>query len=319
MSASPADDARRNPAAPAALQTLLARVSRGSERVIIPINDCALSDDALTPSLYCVHALSGAGGADFADLGRLMPDVRIFGIQAPPKKMWDMAFGGSVQAVADYYVDALVRFQPNGPLLLGGWSAGASIALEMAQQLTKIHGRDVSLLVAFDAAPENSAAGLRPWNPRYLAELARNLPAWFAQEGIFEKGFLRSLRRQFSKKIVALAKTAIAYARGDQMAASHAVEGFMDLARFPPFQRSFMKRLYDSLLRYKPAPYAGRVLVYEAEVKPLYHVPQVARIWRAIAAPVEIVCVEGTTHLSILRNPNVQALADDLQERIAHL
>jgi thioesterase domain-containing protein len=316
MSASPADDARRNPAA---LQTLLARVSRNSERVIVPINDCALCDDERAPSLYCVHALSGAGGADFADLGRLMPDVRFFGIQAPPKKMWDMAFGGSVEAIAAYYVNALVKFQPRGPLMLGGWSAGAIIALEMAQQLTKIHCREVSVLVAFDAAPENSAAGLRPWHPLYLVELGRNLPAWFAQEGIFETGFLRSLWRQVAKKTVALGKTAIAHARGDSLAAGFAVEGFMDLARFPPFQRSFMKRLYDALLRYKPERYAGRVLVYEAEVKPPYRVPQVARIWRGIAPSVDAVCVEGTTHLSILKTPHVRALAEDLQPRIMQL
>jgi thioesterase domain-containing protein len=302
---------------PAALRGLLSRASRNSDRVIVPLNDAALEGGHGVPAFYCVHALSGAGGSDFADLARLMPKVGFFGIQAPPKMMSDAAFGDSIKSVAGRYADDLARFQPEGPFLLGGWSAGASIALEMAQILSRVHHREVSLLVAFDAAPENSAAGRSAWHPAYLVDLARNLPLWAAHEGMFRAGYFRSIARQMAHKVMACGETAVARARGEPASTGHAVEGFMDLSRYPTSQRSFMTRLYHAVLRYKPEPYTGRVLVYEAGVKPLYHLPQVGRVWRNIAQTTEIMCIDGTTHLSILREPCVRILAADLQARIA--
>jgi thioesterase domain-containing protein len=300
----------------AALHGLLSRVSRSCDRVIVPLNDAAVQGHAGVPAFYCVHALSGAGGSDFADLARLMPRVGFFGIQAPPKMMLDAAFGHSIESVASRYAEDLVQFQPHGPFLLGGWSAGASIALEMAQLLSREHRREVRLLVAFDAAPENSSAGRSGWHPSYLVELIRNLPLWAAHEGMFRAGYFRSLVRQVAHKVMACGETAVARARGELVSTGHAVEGFMDLSRYPASQRLFMIRLYHAVLRYKPAPYAGRVLVYEAGVKPLYHLPQVGRVWRKIASATEITRVKGTTHLSILREPCVRVLAANLQGRI---
>lgn len=77
-----------------------------------------------------------------------------------------------------------------------------------------------------------------------------------------------------------------------------------------------MKRFYDALLRYVPEKYFGNVVAYEAKTKPLYRLPQVGRIWRMLAPQSEIVDVDGT-HLSILREPRVNALAEDLCKRLA--
>src|ERR1700727_1029668 len=100
---------------------LFARVSYNSDRSIVPINDVAQSMDAHPPAFYCVHSASGVAGMDFLDLARgLEPDIRFYGIQAPPNQMSDSQFGRSVESIADYYADALVDFQPTGPFLLGG-------------------------------------------------------------------------------------------------------------------------------------------------------------------------------------------------------
>jgi hypothetical protein len=85
-----------------ALSALFARASRNSERVILPINDNAFEkNDSLRPAFYCVHSLSGAGGMDFHHLAKRLPSLRFYGIQAPPKKMADAEFGGSVEEIAD--------------------------------------------------------------------------------------------------------------------------------------------------------------------------------------------------------------------------
>ena len=177
----------------AALNALFARASRNSERVILPVNDSAFEKNhSLSPAFYCVHSLSGAGGMDFYDLAKRLPSLRFFGIQAPPKKIADAAFGRSVEAMADYYASALVKHQPNGPFLLGGWSAGAIIGLEIAQNL-RARGRDVALFVAIDGAPENVPARHHPWHPIYLLELIGNLPGWLVRGNPVRTEGLRSL------------------------------------------------------------------------------------------------------------------------------
>jgi thioesterase domain-containing protein len=310
----PADEPSRNIGA---LNALFARTMRDSERVIFPINDIALEADNISPAFYCVHSLSGAGGTDFCHLAQLMPTVRFYGIQAPPKRMRNTTFGSSVEAIADYYAEALVQFQPKGPFVLGGWSAGAIIGLEIAQNLLS-RGREVGLFVAIDAAPENTGAGLRPWHPIYLLQLAGNLPGWIIHENLIKKGVLPSLVRRTRQKALGFVKGGMAGKRNAKDANDHAVEGFIDLSLFPAEQKSFMKRLYAALLEYHSKPYPGQVVAYEARVKPLFHLPQLARVWRHIAPASTVVSVNGT-HASILRKTHVPALADDLRERIVQI
>lgn len=296
-----------------ALTALFARISRNSERVILPINNIAADTSEVGPAFYCVHSLSGAGGTDYRDLAKLMPTVRFYGVQAPPKKMQDGEFGNSVQSIADYYAKALVKFQPEGRFLLGGWSAGAIIGLEIAQNL-RARGREVGLFVAIDAAPENTDGGLRPWHPIYLLEVANNLVGWTVHNVPKKKSYSALIRHAINKAI-AQCKTTAACVRGEKMVGAHAVEGFMDLSHYPQEQKSFMKRLYSSLLVYTAQSYSGNVVVYEAKVKSLHNLPQVGRIWR-IFAPQSIIITLSGTHLSILREPYANELAEDLGKRI---
>ena len=55
-----------------------------------------------------------------------------------------------IETMAAVYVDALLQVQPEGPYLLGGFSFGGPIALEMARCL-RAQGRDVALLVLIDS------------------------------------------------------------------------------------------------------------------------------------------------------------------------
>ena len=108
-------------ALPRNTNALFAHASRNSDRTIVPINDCAVESGAPRPAFFCVHSASGVAGTDFLDLARFLePTIRFFGIQAPPKRMPDSEFGSSVESLADFYATALNKFQPDGPLLLGG-------------------------------------------------------------------------------------------------------------------------------------------------------------------------------------------------------
>lgn len=294
---------------------LFARALRGTERVVLPINDSAMRAETPGVALYCVHSVSGAAGTDFLNLAqRLDRSVGFYGIQAPPKLMQEQEFGASISSLADYYVKALVKFQPEGRLMLGGYCVGAIIALEMAQRLRAL-GREVGPIIAIDGAPENIGNVLPHWKPTYWLEMARNLPRWVMHADLMRSRSLHSLMRSLSKHAVAIGKGVLGLRRGEKLGGGYAIDRMMDLSLYPPNQRLFINRLYAALFSYHPEKYLGDVVVYEARVTPLLYLPQVGRIWRKFAPQAEIVSIVGT-HIGLMREPYVAALAEDVRERV---
>jgi thioesterase domain-containing protein len=294
---------------------LFARISRNSDRSIVPINDAALKSDPLHPSFYCVHSASGVAGMDFMDLARsLEPDVRFYGIQAPPGLMADEEFGKSVESIAEYYTAALVNFQPTGPLLLGGYCVGGVIALAMADRL-RARGREVGPLLIIDGVPENTGVTCGRWNARYLLELARNARAWVGHGDLMRTRTLRSLMWSISNNARAIGKRAIGLKRGQKIGGGYGIEGIMDVSRYSPVHKAFINRLFGALLTHEPKSYSGEIVVYEASVNPLLSLPQIGRIWRQFASQSEIVRIVGT-HIGMMHEPYVGALSEHMRKRI---
>src|SRR5215831_18374335 len=116
-------------------------------------------------NFYLVHSLGGDIGS-YSTLAQLISDqFKVYGIQAT-KDVIENSSAWTVPGLAAHYVDELQRFQPTGPIILGGWSAGAVISLEMAQQF-RLRGRNVACLVIFDGILKNTDGELKPWDPRY--------------------------------------------------------------------------------------------------------------------------------------------------------
>jgi len=263
-----------------------------------------------------VHSASGVVGADFADLAHALdPDIRFYGIQAPPIQIVNSKFGESVESIADHYAEALVRFQPGGPLVLGGYCLGAVIALAMAENL-RSRGRDVGPLVAIDGVPENTGIALRRWNPHYWLELFRNLPGWMNHGDLMRSRTLRSLVWSLTNNAYAIGKRMMGLKRGEKFGGGYSIEGVMDVSTYPPAHRSFINRLFAAMFEYVPGRYSGKIVVYEAKITPLLYLPLIGRTWRRFASQSEIVGIVGT-HISMLREPYVNALAKDLRARLA--
>ncbi|MBV9689376.1 MAG: amino acid adenylation domain-containing protein, partial [Ktedonobacteraceae bacterium] len=97
---------------------------------------------------FCVHP---GGGSVFCylDLVRhLGMSYPVYGLQVPEVEEGQVIT--SLAQLAAHYIAALQTVQPEGPYLLGGWSAGGIIAYEMACQL-RYRGHDVALLCLFDS------------------------------------------------------------------------------------------------------------------------------------------------------------------------
>jgi thioesterase domain-containing protein len=304
-------------ALPRNTNALFAHASRNSERTIVPINDCAVEPGTSRPAFFCVHSASGVAGTDFLDLARFLePSIRFFGIQAPPKRMLDVEFGNSVESLAEYYASALNKFQPEGPLLLGGYCVGVVIALAMADKLRGL-GREVGPLLMIDGVPENTAGvALSRWKLRYWRELTRNVRGWVNHGDLMRNRTLHSLLWSITNNATAIGKRAIGLKRGQKLGGGYAIEGIMDVSRYQPAHKSFVNRLFQALFSYHPKSYSGDVIVYEATVKPLLYLPQIGRIWRQFAPQAEVVEIVGT-HISMMHEPYVSALAKDIQRRLA--
>jgi thioesterase domain-containing protein len=100
------------------------------------------------------------------------------------------------------------------------------------------------------------------------------------------------------------------------MGGGYTIEGIMDVSRYQPAHKSFINRLFNALFAYVPASYSGDVVVYEAAVKPLLYLPQIGRIWRKLAPKSEVVEIIGT-HISMMHEPYIDALAGDIRRRIS--
>ena len=130
----------------------------------------AFSRNGTSLPFYCVHSIAGDVHILGKLIGALGADQALSRIQVPKEKM-RADFAASIETIARDRVKTVLAFQPKGPFVLGGWSTGAIIALEMTQQLTAI-GRDIPLLVAFDGAPSNTGGGLSHWDTALHLEAA---------------------------------------------------------------------------------------------------------------------------------------------------
>jgi thioesterase domain-containing protein len=296
------------------LAALFALANRAAETVLLPLNDAAYAANDAGRTFYCIHSVSGAAGLEYSRLGALMPSIRFFGLQAPPKKMADKNFGVSLSGIGDYYAQVLDRFQPDGPFYVGGWSVGAAVALETAVKL-RMRGRTVRLIAAIEGAPENTGADLPVWDPRCIIQAATNLPRWLLHDPV--EG--RTSASMGFKRLFA-ARAPFARDRATRPSPPTIPDLVVrarvsDLDRYPVVQQLFMQRLYDAAFAYWPKPYLDPVVLYEASVQPMRNRPQFARAWRTIAPQTSVVKVSGT-HVSIMRTKHLETISNDLQRRI---
>ena len=268
------------------------------------------------PHVYCIHPITGdvVGLQGFADH---FGDLRLHAIQVPKDKM-NGAFATSIEAIATRYVDLITKKQPEGPIHLVGWSAGAIIALEMARQL-EVLGRSVPLLTALDGAPCNTGAGWRPWDPRYLLALAVNLPRWIKDDANQDwslRGIVKRIEGKLAYRFGIGASSREASLSSQGTLDGETIRKLAESDGWQSDQKAFIHAIYKAMIDYVPKPYAGRVVVYETKTQPLVHLRQIGAAWNAIAPRTEIVPVEGN-HTGMVADPAIGRIARDFLSKLA--
>lgn len=100
------------------------------------------------PPLFCVHSAVPLAWC-YAGLARYITDRPVYGLQAPTLTGQDRSIG-TIDDLADSYVDAMLRVQPDGPYHLLGWSLGGQIAHAIAVRL-RARGASVAALAMLDS------------------------------------------------------------------------------------------------------------------------------------------------------------------------
>jgi thioesterase domain-containing protein/acyl carrier protein len=230
----------------------------------------------------------------------------------------------SVESLAALFVDELMKAQRAGPYCVAGYSFGAAVALEMAQQLTA-RGQRVAILGIIDG-------DLSPPPPRNAARILRaawsslcNLPYWLIDDFLQTPSRQRSARlaqelREVARRLYdprgggGTPPDATDDYPDDDYAGERASE---DAALGPSWSRR--RVAFDASMRamvqYTPRPYRGRVTLFRSRSRSL-----LARAathdygWSAIAAGgVDVKLIPGS-HVTMVREPFVRILARELRK-----
>jgi len=241
---------------------------------------------------FCVHP-AGGNVLCYYDLARYLgTEQPFYGLQAKEADQQPDPHT-TVEDTAACYIEALRVIQPEGPYLLGGWSYGGLVAFEMALQL-QVQGQQVALLALLDSSP---IALKEPLEDDDAVMLAR----------LFQEYY--SLSFEYPRQLTADEQMlyVIEQARQSNLLASD-----FGLAQAHSFMQVHKANM-QAALGYVPQHYPGRVTLLQAAEQPAEAPEDSTMGWGELAAEgVELHIVPGK-HLTILRKPNVQVVAERLK------
>jgi thioesterase domain-containing protein len=244
---------------------------------------------------FCVH---GAGGnvLNFRDIARrLGVEQTFYGLQAqgvdgaPPLS--------TIEQMAELYLPEVLRAQPSGPYLLGGYSGGGIVAYEMAQRLRRT-GREVALLALLDTF----RAGIKP--------LATSMKDHFARLFAEGPGYVqRRAKARLSRRV-------------DEFSNVLKIRFYMSQNKPLPFALRDLQLTHAFLQaadRYEPAPYPGPVTLYRAREVALAFKHAGPKLgWDDLIPDLSIVDVPGD-HDTLVYEPNVSVMTSHLAATLRRL
>ncbi|HEY0603581.1 MAG TPA: amino acid adenylation domain-containing protein [Herpetosiphonaceae bacterium] len=251
------------------------------------------------PPLFLIHPGGGQVLA-YSRLVELMPhDQPIYGLQS--SGLGGTTVHTTIEQMASAYLAAIREIAPHGPYLLGGWSLGGLIALEMAQQLRRTGERAtlVAMIDTYAPLPEEQAA----------------------PESVDETDLLRMFIQDLGLDLPDSDSPA-ADNPADQLDAS--IQQAIQLGKLPSTLNpgdirdlfTIFKTNYHAMLRYHPQSYTEDVLLIRASETSDPRVPE-DRGWRHwIRGRLTIHQAPGS-HFTMLRQPLGEHVAALLSRYLA--
>jgi thioesterase domain-containing protein len=283
----------------------IAEITMKTESVICPLTvDLTKAISREVVPFYCVHSISGAGGAELRHLATFLTSEQpLIAIQSPMSQRRKESVK-SIDILTKYYCKTVLAFHQahygRRPFILGGWSAGATIALEMAQRLARVRQMP-ALLIAIDKAPRNTKAEIDP----IRNSLLNNLYLWLRLE--WRKGStISDFRNRVCQKASWCLQNRQVYGSDFSETDKRNHLNQLTTKSRTRDEREFIESLWEELEDYRPSLYDGKVLVLMTREG---WIDRVAEGWKAIAKHLKIIEVPGT-HTSIIRGTVINGVAN---------
>jgi amino acid adenylation domain-containing protein len=243
--------------------------------------------DATLP-LFCV-SMPNVNALGYIALARYLgADRTVYGLQAQyPEDLQGEHSQTAVEKLTDEYLQAIRGVQPHGPYQFVGMCRGAHIAFEMARGMLQ-QGEEVSFVGILDTWVLENTYNKFLYVEYYARRLRSSLRLGFKDQVNFIKKQPRELSETEPKRDAptngtkALANPMNAYFPGPN---------------------------------FRPKTYAGRVSVFRTRTQPLNRIRDKTLGWRKLAlGGVDLHFVPGKHGASVLREPHVQVLANEIKK-----
>ncbi len=240
--------------------------------------------DSSKPPLFCLY-----GVLLYRELAEhLKTDRSVYGVYLQAEidllKTGDMkqftAVFSNISVIADQYLAAIRQVQPSGPYYVVGESFGGIIAYEIAQKL-QASGEVVNLVAMMDArAPTLFPQPLQKRLKIHGQIMLKKGPVYLLEKLDTVK---KKIRRKVHLKTAEVSESDI---------------------------REIVRRKASD--DYRPRPYEAEILLFRASERDQFEVNDRTLGWRSWADQLQIFEVPGN-HLSILKSPNVQIMAEQMK------
>ncbi|MFN6516223.1 MAG: beta-ketoacyl synthase N-terminal-like domain-containing protein [Nostoc sp. CreGUA01] len=260
---------------------------------------------------FCVHPIAGVV-FPYYELSSLIGKNRPFyGLQSFGLAGKEKPFT-RIEDMAAHYIQAMRAVQPQGPYFLGGWSFGAYVAYEIAQQLQQ-DGQEVALLALIDTPlfSNNKTTNLLLMSKIFLTVSLRYIWPY-----VYDYFYLATASNKPNKAL----ETRIwnfdkFYSIWKSLTGAKVL---LEESKFVQLQQPILRHLLpvmqanaQALVNYFPKPYSGKITLFQTS-KPLVDKQDKYWGWKnGIINNVEILQIPGH-HLNCLRIPHVQVVAEKL-------
>eukprot|EP01104_Vermistella_antarctica_P011205 TRINITY_DN3108_c0_g1_i1.p1 TRINITY_DN3108_c0_g1~~TRINITY_DN3108_c0_g1_i1.p1 ORF type:complete len:906 (+),score=242.06 TRINITY_DN3108_c0_g1_i1:1527-4244(+) len=267
--------------------------------------------------MYLIHPAGGFVFPYMPLVNELESDIPIIGVQDP--LLLDTSTTAeyrSVEDMATLYVSRLIAHQPDGPLILAGWSLGGTICFEMARQLAEVHERTVERVILIDTMLHEQFHRFSAWFHHFTKGAAL-----VSQQLRVKKHGLRKGGKVVQSKLFGFLASAIekTVGGGDDGGTATVGGGDLDPDLLADPSAGRMVKILEAHMkaasRYEAEPYDGRVLVLRCVEQPDTGGEDQVMAWIKVAPNAQIVDVPGN-HYTIVNLPHVQTLAAHISENL---
>lgn len=253
----------------------------------------AFRDIGDKPPLFCIHG-GGAHVFFYKDLAKYLPEDQPLYSFIPKGLNGKQNANTSIEEMASYYISKMRTIQASGPYHLLGTCFSNAVAIEMAHQLNK-ENEELEKLFIIDSAPVHLFGDDQKSKTQTL------------------KRFLDMLKRGDISRIKSKIKSRF-FNKNDHSE--------VDLSKETDVEKN-LRETIDALNRlyanYTWKPYSGKINFirsseFDNRTDKKYHLSQ----WKKLAlGGIDVSVVQGH-HISLFEEPEVEALAQKINDCLAH-